>query len=195
MITGGFIPLSLSDFPGTPAAVVFLQGCNWRCQYCHNPALLPIKQGKDHSPELLQQIKEQRKLIQGVVITGGEPTLQPDVLDFMQQIRETGLKVKLDTNGSNPAFLHRLIQREIIDYIAMDIKAPWEKYSSIIGKPVNIDSLKKSIHLISSSSIPHQFRTTFAPHLLTEKELNLLSGYIPNSSAHVINPYREVSVS
>ncbi len=195
MLSGGFLSLSLIDFPGIPASVVFLQGCNWRCQYCHNPSLLPIRLGEDQSAKLLQEISKRKKLIQGVVITGGEPTLQQDILPFIQQLKDMRLKVKLDTNGSNPVFLQQLIGSHTLDYIAMDIKAPWKNYPTLIGTPLNIADLQMSMELISSSSIPHQFRTTFAPHLLTENDLATIRTYVPEGSQHVINVFKEDAIN
>lgn len=191
MLSGGFLPLSLSDFPGIPAAVVFLQGCNWRCRYCHNRSLLPMRQGDDHSRQLISNIEKRKKLIQGVVITGGEPTLQHDIAQFMLQIKAMGLQVKLDTNGSKPDFLQQLITNKIPDYIAMDIKSPWEQYRTLTGIEVDTTLLKRSVELIATSDIPHQFRTTFAPHLITESNLQTIAGYIPQGSSYIVNPYKD----
>ena len=138
MIISGLQKSSLLDYPSKIAAVVFTQGCNFRCPYCHNPDLLQI------NPKL----------------SGGEPTLQTDIDDFFVRVKELGFLTKLDTNGTNPKCVQKLIEKNLLDYIAMDIKAPLEKYTEITGRIVNIENIKHSIEIIKSSSINYEFRTT-----------------------------------
>ncbi len=125
MIIGGYHPLTLSDYPGTPAAVLFLQGCNWRCSYCHNRRLLPLQPPRPplSFSSIFRQLQQRAGKIEGVVFSGGEPTLHTDLDRYMLPVKELGLKIKLDTNGTDPAAVRRLLNAGLLDYIAMDIKA------------------------------------------------------------------------
>ncbi len=193
MIIGGFHPLSLCDFPHTPAAVLFLQGCNWRCSYCHNKELIPrIPRGTalDYT-EILALLKARSRMLRGVVFTGGEPTLHGDIEQYMAEIKELGLRIKLDTNGSNPAMLERLIDSSLLDYIAMDIKAPLEKYESIICCSVSQQAIEKSIELIAGCGIEHQFRTTWPKDLLSEEDITRIREFLPKGSHYVVQQCRE----
>ncbi len=190
---GGFQAFSLCDFPGIPAAVIFLQGCNWRCEYCHNPSLLPCSQGCYELKEIMTTLAARKQLVQGIVLTGGEPTLQKGISDLIEILHTQGFKVKLDTNGTNPEFLEQLIATGNLDYIAMDIKAPWSKYSDITGTAVSIEHLTRSVELLSHSEIPHQFRTTFAPHLLTQADIDEIRSTLPPSSTYIVQKYRQPS--
>jgi pyruvate formate lyase activating enzyme len=162
MIIGGFQPFTLSDFPGHVAAIVFTQGCNWRCSYCHNRSLLKLKRPvQDLVPEkyVLDFLLRRCNDLDGLVITGGEPTIQEDLPRFIRKVRQMGLAVKLDTNGSRPDILRALFEEGLLDYIAMDIKAPLDQYESITRRPVNIEALQTSIDLIKNSGVPHELRT------------------------------------
>ncbi len=188
MIIGGFHTLSLCDFPNTPAAVLFLQGCNWRCVYCHNKKLIPCskKEGPITYKEVISFLKSRVKMIKGVVFTGGEPTLHEDLEEHIKEIKDLGFLIKLDTNGSNPSMLKKLIDSELLDYIAMDIKAPLEKYKSIIHVPFSKETIKESIELISKSKIEHQFRTTWSKALLTKEDIDMIKEFLPKSSPYIV---------
>lgn len=192
MIIGGFQPLSLCDFPGTPAAVVFTQGCNWKCPFCHNRSLWEC--GKKSSlsvDQLLSYLVDRRRVLKGVVFTGGEPTLHNDLHQVLLLIKQIGYKIKLDSNGSEPERIYKLLDANLLDYIAMDIKAPWSKYSLLTGvKKVNITNIKRSIQIISQSEIDHEFRTTHPPHLLDNQDLENLRTFLPINSLHKVQTYR-----
>jgi pyruvate formate lyase activating enzyme len=161
MIIGGFQPLTLSDFPGHVAAIVFTQGCNWRCPYCHNRSLLKKRRPQQELiPEthVFDVLHRRRNELDGLVITGGEPTIQEDLPRFIRKARRLGLRVKLDTNGSRPDVIRQLLEEGLLDYIAMDIKAPFDQYESIVRRPVDIDALQTSIELIKNSGIPYELR-------------------------------------
>lgn len=170
MKIGGLQKFSLIDYPGRIAAIVFTQGCNFRCPYCYNPELVDRAQFREplDEKEIFSFLEARRGRLDGVVITGGEPTLQPDLMDFICRIRELGFSVKLDTNGSNPQVLQSLIDRGVLDYIAMDIKAPLtgrksdpeNRYASVTRSSVSSEDIRRSIDLIISSGIDHEFRTT-----------------------------------
>jgi pyruvate formate lyase activating enzyme len=162
MKIGGFQPFTLTDYPGHVAAIVFTQGCNWRCPYCHNARLLPTDRPKrELIPEtyVFDHLSTRRRQLDGLVITGGEPTIQEDLPRFIRRVRRLGLKIKLDTNGSRPGVIRQLLEENLLDYIAMDIKAPLEQYESVIRRPVDADALQASMELIKNSSVPHEFRT------------------------------------
>ena len=162
MIIGGFQPFTLSDFPGHVAAIVFTQGCNWRCSYCHNRSLLKRRRPQQELiPEthVFDVLHRRRNELDGLVITGGEPTIQEDLSRFIRNVRRLGLTIKLDTNGSRPDVIRHLLEEGLLDYIAMDIKAPFDQYESIARRPVDTDALQTSIDLIKNSGVPHEFRT------------------------------------
>ncbi len=166
---GGFQKQSLVDYPGHISSIVFTPGCNMRCNYCHNPELvLPEKiktTGQKDAGEILEWIHTNKLLLDAVVITGGEPTLHASLVPFTRQIKQYGLKIKLDTNGTNPLLLQRLIDDQLVDYVAMDIKAPLEtrKYQMIVGRHFNdtmMEHVKQSIYILTARAVPHEFRTT-----------------------------------
>ena len=151
MLFGGLQRTTLVDYPGKVAATIFTAGCNFRCPYCHNPELvlpeLIKKQPKITEKEILEFLEERQKLLEGVCITGGEPTIQSDLIDFIKKVKDLGFLVKLDTNGSCPNVLNSLIEGKLIDYIAMDIKAPKQKYELFIEDENIVDNIDKSIEL------------------------------------------------
>jgi len=192
MIIGGYHSCSLCDYPGRVSAVVFTQGCNFRCPFCHNGSLLPMApQGcAAGGGEIIDRLKQLCGRIDGVVISGGEPTLHEDLKVFVESIRSTGLAVKLDTNGSRPEIIGDLIRAGLIDYIAMDIKAPLEKYEKLAGVRVPAGTISESIDIISRYGIAHEFRTTFVPALLTGDDLAAVRAMIPAGSPHRIQPFK-----
>ena len=173
MKLGGLIKFTLIDFPGRPAAVVFTQGCNFRCRYCHNPELVYPHMFSAPMPEeeLFSFLKRRHGTLEGVVITGGEPTLHEDILDFTAKIKNMGFAVKWDTNGTRPDVLREAYARKLLDYVAMDLKAPLEKYAVITGVDFNPAILKESMKLITQSGIPYQFRTTYDKEVLTDDDI------------------------
>lgn len=171
MNISGFHSTSLSDYPRKVSAIIFTQGCNFRCPYCHNPELIPPQiSPKLPSQFVLDCLKKRANLLQAVVITGGEPTLQPNLVSFLEQVKALGYKIKLDTNGSCPNVIEELAKLKCLDYIAMDIKAPLEKYHLFSGCSNNKEALIQSINLIRSFSnnrypIQYEFRTTVTQSL------------------------------
>lgn len=169
MVIGGLQKLTLIDYPGKLACTVFLSGCNFRCPWCYSRELvLPEeieKQLKISEKELFKFLKERKGLLEGITICGGEPCINPGLPKFCKKIKKLGYLVKLDTNGSNPEMLKKLIDKNLIDYIAMDIKAPKEKYEKVTGKKVSINNIEKSINLLAESNIDLEFRTTVNPLL------------------------------
>ncbi len=191
MKIGGWQRFSLIDYPGRIGAVVFTQGCNFRCPYCHNPELVdPRRFGKTiPSGDILSFLAGRRDKLDAVTITGGEPTRQRDLADFLIDVKELGFLVKLDTNGSAPLTLAKLLEKGLVDYIAMDIKGPLEKYAVIAGAEVNDGDIMASVSLISGAGIPHEFRTTLVTPLITPEDVVATAGLIPTESRYVLQRF------
>jgi len=168
MKIAGFQKTSFLDYPGLPAAVVFAPGCNMNCCYCHNDELLFGAPPLIPEEEVLAYLKKRQGILQAVTITGGEPTLQTDLPGFIQQVRQLGYRIKLDTNGLKPEVLQGLLNEGLLDYVAVDIKAPAEKYDSITRTKNDIRKIRKSIALLRSGTLPHEFRLTYYPALSLE---------------------------
>lgn len=168
MLIAGFQKTSFVDYPGQPCAVVFAPYCNFDCVYCHNAHI--IKRDAPLIPEepVLEYLEKRAGLLSAVVISGGEPTLQQNLEAFILRVRTFNYKVKLDTNGAKPQVLISLLNKNLLDYIAMDIKAPAEKYDEISRANVDMDAIRKSITIIRNSDVAHEFRMTFAPQLTQE---------------------------
>jgi len=196
MRIGGFVKQSFVDWPGRMAAVVFTKGCNFRCGYCHNPSLvLPqlINQSDDFSlTEILTYLEQRKNWLEGVVITGGEPTLHKDLPAFIVQIREMGYPVKLDTNGSNPEMLQLLLQENLIDFVTMDIKhlPDGSSYQKVTGCRIDMENILTSIGLIRNAGIKCQFRTTALPWIHTSEVLQSIRNMVAPMD-YVVNEYKE----
>lgn len=158
---GGFEKLSLSDYPGKLASVVFTYGCNLRCEYCHNPELVirSLEYEFDAS-QILKYLEERKKKLDAVVITGGEPLIYSDLQEFLEKLKNLGYLVKLDTNGLLPNKLKKTISSELLDYISMDVKYPSDGYITYAGEDA-LENVKQSIEIIKNSGIDYEFRTTY----------------------------------
>ncbi|MBN2280916.1 MAG: anaerobic ribonucleoside-triphosphate reductase activating protein [Candidatus Marinimicrobia bacterium] len=182
---------SLIDYPGEIAAVLFTQGCNFRCPYCHNPEL--VDPGLFTTPknieEILKFLEIRKGLLDGVVITGGEPTLHQDLPELMQRIKNLGYKIKLDTNGTNPTMLRRVIDEALVDYIAMDYKAPLNKYSWVVRAEVNLNDIIESMELIKGSGISYEFRTTVVEQLLAPVDIEIIKAEIGSGEKYCIQKF------
>ena len=184
MKIGGLQKFSLIDYPGKTAAVIFTQGCNMFCPYCHNPQLVypHLYEPVLEEEEVLKFLKKRQSLLNGVVITGGEPLAHKELPDFIKKIKEIGYCVKLDTNGTRPQKLQDIINDGLIDFIAMDIKSPPEKYSLFFNG--DLDCIKKSISIIQDSGFPHMFRTTFDTDILDEEDIRKIKVLV-SPSLHI----------
>lgn len=192
MRIGGLQKFTLIDYPGKVACILFTQGCNFRCGYCHNPELvIPEKFCPAISEEsVFKFLQERREYLQGVVVSGGEPTIHGDLLDFIRKIKQIGYAVKLDTNGSQPHMLNRLIQEKLVDFIAMDVKAPLDKYEEVAGVSINADKIKESIELIMRSGIEYQFRTTVMKAFCSAQDIREIRQMIKGSSCYLLQKGR-----
>ena len=187
MKIGGFNTFSLSDFPGKVATVVFTQGCNFRCPYCHNGSLILCHEPKElQIPEekFFEFIECRRNQLDAVVVSGGEPTIHRDLPVFLRRIKDMGFAVKLDTNGSNPEVLKEILENNLVDYIAMDIKAPLTSYNKLTDKVSSSEGIQESINIISKSGIDHEFRTTVVEALLPPEDMQAIRKLVPSVSTY-----------
>ena len=191
MKIAGLQKISMVDYPGLICATVFTQGCNFRCGFCHNRDLMMT--GTDFGfsqQELFEHLNSRNNMIEGVCITGGEPTLWPDLPDFARQIKNTGLKLKLDTNGSNPEMIKDLLQSGLLDYVAMDVKTSLEKYHLFKVPEKTEESLLLSMQEIMSSKIPYEFRTTCVPGVVTEEDICSIARGIEGAKKYCLQQFR-----
>lgn len=191
MIIAGLQKTSLIDYPGNICATVFLQGCNMRCPFCHNPELVGSNKAKTVMSKvwLVQFLEKRRNVLDGVCITGGEPTLYSKLLDLTKEIKGLGLKVKLDTNGTNPDMLQRLLDLGYIDYVAMDIKGTRDKYRDIVRANIDLESIDRSIELLKGSNIDYEFRTTVVPGLMLLPELVQIGEWLSGARLYVLQQF------
>lgn len=193
MRIGGLVRTSFIDYPGRIAAVVFTRGCNMRCPYCHNPGLVCCgvnDEGDLDESAVLDFLWRRRNQLDGVVISGGEPTLQPDLVSFIRTLKNWEYDVKLDTNGTRPQVLQQLIDEELVDFVAMDVKAPFHKYPSAAGVEVDTSRLRESIALLQSSRVEHEFRTTCVAPLVSDQDLLEVAGQLEASERFVLQRYQ-----
>lgn len=186
MLISGIQKFTLIDFPGKTACVVFTPGCNFRCGFCHNAEFVLPEKIKQIEKSFISEevffnfIKKRKNLLDGVVITGGEPTIMPDLVDFIEKIKQFNLLVKLDTNGSNAGILKELINKNLLDYIAMDIKTSLENYPKLVGAGVKMEDVEENIKFIIQSKVPYEFRSTILkeihPPEVLEKMAELVKG-------------------
>jgi len=191
MIIAGLQKLSLVDFPGHLASTIFVQGCNFKCGYCFNAELIDFGKGRDLSEDqVLGSFDDWKKIIEGVVITGGEPTVYRDLPGFIKRVRNTGLKIKLDTNGSNPAQIERLLRDRLLDYVAMDIKTSLLKYPSLTDQKNIEQAVFESAQLIMLSTVPYEFRTTCVPTMTDEEDLRLIGKMVRGAKKYCLQQFR-----
>jgi pyruvate formate lyase activating enzyme len=189
MKIGGLERCSLIDYPGKVAAIVFTIGCNFRCPYCHNPELVDETASSLSEESILHFLMSRKGLLDAVTITGGEPTMHEDLLRFIRSIRALGFLVKLDTNGTNPQMLASLIQENLLDYIAMDIKAPLTSYGKIVGRPAHTENIRKSLTLLMESGVPYEFRTTVVRALLSPEDFDSIGEDIRGAHRYYLQKF------
>ncbi|HCG76917.1 MAG: anaerobic ribonucleoside-triphosphate reductase activating protein [bacterium (Candidatus Ratteibacteria) CG_4_10_14_3_um_filter_41_18] len=191
MKIGGLQKFSLIDYPGKICAIVFTQGCNFLCPYCHNPELVKPKLFSQLIPEdeIFSFLKKRKGQLEAVTVTGGEPCLQNGLSEFLQKIKEMGYLVKLDTNGSFPELLSEIIRQSLIDYLAIDVKGPLEKYETIAGVPFATEKIVKSIKIAISSKISYEFRTTVIKSLLDKDDLRKIGELIEGTHLYVLQKF------
>lgn len=182
---------SLLDYPGKICSTIFLSRCNFRCPYCHNPELVFDEVKKDiPTEEIFDFLEKKKKWIDGICITGGEPTMHKGLAEFAEKIKEKGFLVKLDTNGTNPQLVEEMISQKLVDYVAMDIKAPLDKYEQVTKTKVNADAIQESINLLMESEIDYEFRITVVPGLFEEEDAEKIGQWLKGAKKFCIQQFR-----
>lgn len=191
MLVSGFQKSSLIDYPQKLSAIIFTQGCNFECPYCHNPELNDFNKCETEFSvsHIIDFLETRVGKLDGVVITGGEPTLQKDLPEVIREIKDLGFLVKLDSNGTNPKMLKSLIDENIIDYVAMDIKAPLEKYEEVVCSNVNIENIKESIELLKSGVIDYEFRTTVVKSQLSPDDFDKIGELLKGAKRYYLQKF------
>ncbi len=193
MQIGGLQELTLIDYPGKLAATVFLSGCNFRCPWCYSSEIvLPEKikvQPEFAEKEIFDFLKSRKNLIEGVVLCGGEPTISKDSVSLIKKIKKEGFFVKLDTNGTNPQMLKELIDKKRVGYVAMDLKAPKEKYSSVAGVKVDIQKIPDSIDILKEGKSDYEFRTTVIPGFHQKEDLLEMAKWISGAKKYYLQNF------
>ncbi len=188
MNIAGVQKVTLLDYPGKVACEIFTQGCNFECPFCQNSSLIPITNtGEFSEEEIFEYLNLRKNILDGVVITGGEPTVQKDLKSFIKKIKDLGLLVKLDTNGGNPKVLQELIDEKLVDYVAMDIKNIFNKYNITAGKKINLDNIKKSIEILKASKIDYEFRTTIIKEMHSLDDIVSICKLVGNAKYYLQN--------
>jgi len=189
MRLGGLQKCSLIDFPGKITAILFTVGCNFRCPYCHNPELVDETSEIISVDNVFAFLTRRREILDAVTITGGEPTIQTDLVPFIRKVKEMGFLVKLDTNGTHPEVIELVQEEKLVDYIAMDIKAPLGRYASSVARPVDEVQIKKSIQLLIKGNITYEFRTTVVKSLLSYDDLHEIGKTIKNAERYYLQKF------
>ena len=190
MKIGGFQKMTMLDFPERVACTVFTYGCNLRCPFCHNAALVTDKAELFDEDEILAYINKRKGVLDGVCITGGEPLLQRDIFDFMKKIKDLGLLVKLDTNGAYPDLLKRAIDEGLVDYVAMDIKNSREKYALTAGiEDLDISPFEKSVEILKTSGIDYELRTTVVRELHELSDMKKIAEWISGAKKYFLQSF------
>jgi pyruvate formate lyase activating enzyme len=192
MKIGGVQKLSLVDYPGKTSAALFTIGCNMRCGYCHNPDLVLPERAIEPIPlaDIMVFLCSRVGKLQGVVVSGGEPTVHDDLPEMIRDIKRLGFLVKLDTNGTHPGMLRQLFGEALLDFVAMDIKGPLEKYQEIAAYPIDIEAISESIQLIQQSGVEHEFRTTVVKSQLEPSDFAAIGKLVKGSPRFALQKFR-----
>lgn len=191
MIIAGLQSLSTVDYPGHLASTVFVQGCNFRCPYCHNPELITLDKRFDFSEkDVFKFIDRRKKIIEAIVISGGEPTIYDDLPDFIKRLKDMNLKVKLDTNGSNPRQLEKLMRMWLLDYVALDIKTSLDKYHLVTNQKGIRRAVNESILLTMLSTVPYEFRTTCVPGIVGKEDFYSIKETARGAKAYYLQQFQ-----
>jgi pyruvate formate lyase activating enzyme len=189
----GFIKTSLLDWDGHVVASLYLPGCNFRCPFCHNRDIVLDPDSFDEVPfaEIEEYVLANSEFLDGIVVTGGEPTIHKDLPILLRKIKDLGMKVKLDTNGTDPDMLRDIIEAGLVDFVAMDLKAPLsDKYDDLAGVSVDLSKIKRSIEVLETSGVEHEFRTTVVPILLTATDIEAMAAYIGGTKRFALQQFR-----
>jgi len=191
MRIAGLQKLTLIDYPKKIACTIFTLGCNFRCGFCHNPELvLPDNTIKEISEEeIFDFLKKRKKYLDGICITGGEPTIHKDLPDFIKKVKEIGLLVKLDTNGTNPDMIKKLINEKLVDYISMDIKTGFSKYPKLTNVNIDINKIEQTIQIIKEGNIDYEFRTTVIPGFYDKEDMEEIKHKLKGAKKYYLQEF------
>jgi len=196
----GINTLTLLDFPKHTACIIFTAGCNFRCGFCYNEEFVLPEKLKDYTENMIPEevffnfLNTRKGLLDGVVISGGEPTLQTDLVNFIQQVRQEGFLVKLDTNGTNPQILTEILAKNLVEYIAMDLKADFKNYKKITGTEIDVEKIQKSMELIMQSDIDYEFRTTLIKGIHTDEILQNMAKLLQGAKKYSLQNFENKHV-
>ena len=195
MKIGGFQKTSLLDYNGNISAIIWTVGCNFNCPFCYNIDIVKGNVELFSEDEILDFLKKRKGLLEGLVITGGEPLMQKDIIDFIKKVKKLGYLIKVDTNGSFPDKLKKLLDENLVDYVAMDIKAPKKKYNEISGVKTNISNIDESIKLIKEKAPDYEFRTTIIPEMLKKEDIIEIGRWLKSSEKYYLQQFKnDISV-
>ncbi len=190
MKIGGFQKTSLLDYPDRISAIVWTSGCNFRCPFCYNKNLALGTAELFPQDEIVSFLSKRKALLEGVVISGGEPFLQDDLVDFIKKIKNLRLRVKIDTNGAFPERLNELLEQQLVDYVAMDVKAPKKRYSELTGVKMDLSKIEASIELLKTKAPAYEFKTTFIPGLLTKEDIIEIAQWLKGADAYFLQQFK-----
>lgn len=187
----GFQKLTLLDYPGYVAATIFIGDCNFRCPFCQNASLVYMEEEVIDQNYILSYLEERKKYLDGVCVSGGEPTMQKELVDFIKKIKSMGFKIKLDTNGTNPTMVRNLIDNKLIDFVSMDIKNSKEKYNTTADAIVNIESIQKTIDILMENNIDYEFRTTIVYEFHNEEDIIKISKWLKGAKKYALQQFQD----
>jgi pyruvate formate lyase activating enzyme len=190
MKIGGIQKTSLLDYPDIISAIVWTIGCNFRCPFCYNKEIVLGNVKPISEKEVFSFLEMRKGMLEGLVITGGEPLIQKDISDFCKDVKKLNYLIKIDTNGTNPEKLEELIEKNLVDYVAMDIKASKKKYDKLTNTKVNIKKIEESIKILQNSNIDYEFRTTFVPKLLTKDDIIEIAKWLKDSKKFYLQQFK-----
>jgi pyruvate formate lyase activating enzyme len=187
----GVLRTSMLDYPGRLASVIFLSRCNFRCSFCHNPELIlePESLPSIKEEEFFKMLEERKGWVEAVVVSGGEPTLHEGLPEFIKRLKDLGLKVKLDTNGTNPKMLKGLLDENLLDFVAMDIKTSKEEYGNLTGNQTCLPLVEESVAMLKQAKVETEFRTTAVPGLFDEKIAGEIAEWLKGAKSFALQQF------
>lgn len=192
MLIGGFQKMTVLDFPGKIACILFTYGCNLKCPFCHNASLVIDDIEEFSQEEIFKYLEKRKGVLDGVCVSGGEPFLQPDIMEFLQKLKNTGLAVKIDTNGTSPEKLQYAVENGLVDYVAMDIKNSKEKYPLTTGiQDIDIGKIEESVKFLLDSDIDYEFRTTVVREYHTEQDMVCIGEWIKGAKNYFLQSFTD----
>ena len=193
MKIGGLQKTSLLDYPGILSAIIWTAGCNFRCPFCYNKQLVLGKTEIISEETILSFLEKRRDVLEGLSISGGEPLLQEDIVDFTEKVKKLNYLIKIDTNGAFPERLKELIDKKLVDYVSMDVKAPKEKYDQLVGVKTDISKIEQSIDLIKNEAPDYEFKTTVIPGMLNKKDIVEIAKWLEGSKQFYLQQFKSDS--